>query len=129
MGMRRGQVSPADKSLKRPARETRSRRKTLLPLFRFPYYPYVIYSKDKNLCISQTILFGIKMGFAKLGLGLNHYTRLLSIFLALVDPVISHYTFYKTYGFWKWWDAFKIFHILGTCIICSHRKGDITEMS
>ncbi|RLB10517.1 MAG: hypothetical protein DRG39_06200, partial [Deltaproteobacteria bacterium] len=54
-----------------------------------PCYPYVIYSKDKNLCISQTIrvflfcstgnrlyffneisdLFGIKIGFAKLGLG------------------------------------------------------------
>ncbi|RLB10971.1 MAG: hypothetical protein DRG39_05140 [Deltaproteobacteria bacterium] len=66
----------------------RSRRKTLLPLFRFPCYSYIIYSKDKNLCISQTIrsfcvlwhrkqalffneisdLFGIKMGFAKVGL-------------------------------------------------------------
>ncbi|RLB10850.1 MAG: hypothetical protein DRG39_05430 [Deltaproteobacteria bacterium] len=57
-------------------------RKTLLPLFRFPCYSYIIYSKDKNLCIRPNnrvffcfvgqkiyffnkiiMLFGVKKGF------------------------------------------------------------------
>ncbi len=79
---RKGAVSPRD------SEQTKSPLVPIPLLFRFPYYPYTN-SKDKNLCISQTIrgffcfivqkigfifnkisdLFGIKIGFAKFGLG------------------------------------------------------------
>ena len=55
-------MSPADKSLKRPARETRSGRKILLPLFVELLHILILYCKHTQNRAEKPVCIFISMG-------------------------------------------------------------------
>jgi len=67
--MRRGQESPTDKSLKRPAREAQSRRKVLLPCAHYFHRPGVTRSKSRAFTMK---ILGIRSTNEKFKAGERH---------------------------------------------------------